>query len=1508
MAAGNSILFFDLEVHPRQRTIQQIGALLGGDQYRGHRLSELAAFAAPAAVWCGHNIVDHDLAILREQGLEAALLERPAIDTLYLSALLFPRKPYHRLVKDYRLEGSELSNPLADAELARALLADIVTAFQALPAGWQALYRRLLADRPGFDGFFATFGRAAAEGEDLVSLFDRLLQERYCERAAPARLAAEQPVELAFATALIATDDPGSLPPPWLLQRFPGVQAVLNRLRVTCGGRGGCAYCPALSARAGLRRFFGFEAFRRFEGDEGAPLQEQVVEAALAGDSLLAVFPTGGGKSLTFQLPALMQGAANHGLTVVISPLQSLMKDQVDVLRERHDITSAVAVSGLLSPLERGEALERVREGGANLLYIAPESLRSNTIFQLLRGRLINRFVIDEAHCFSAWGQDFRVDYLYIGPFLKKLQADKQLERPIPVSCFTATAKPAVIDDIRDYFRRELGLDLQLFQTAARRDNLHYFVLPTDGPEAKFERLTELLHDEPGAAIVYVARVKAAEQLAERLQQHGFAARAYHGQLERDRKVKIQEDFMRDDGDLDIIVATSAFGMGVDKDNVRMVVHYHISDSLENYLQESGRAGRSPDLQARCYILFDENDLNEHFSLLNSTRLSHKEVYQIWQGIKRFRKRAFTKSALEIAREAGWDTELYQLETRVKAAIAALEDAGYVRREANAPRIFAQSLLVRNVDEANALLKRYAGHFVGEAEQQAAQRIAASLISRARTGEDTRVDVLADQLGLDQSTATHLLTLFRQIGLLSKEKDLTAYFFTGEGERHSAQRFQRAAEAERRLLAILFPDGRRRVRTVYLRELNEAIVEAGADSDPALLRDILNYWNITYRVEKERIDRAHDQYRIRLRLPPERLAEEVRQRLEAARWCVGVLQQLFLPQGRSDRDFSDRRLLSFSVLDLKEQVELLREQSFPIRFYEQLLLYLHHLRVIELKSGLLIFYNPMKIVREVSDNRKRYTQEDYGKLAGYYRSKTEQIHIVGEYARRQLKYSEEAMQFADDYFTLPYDEFLERYFRNRKGKIRQPITEAKFREVFSALTPEQMQVVKDKQSDHILVAAGPGSGKTRVLVYKIASLLLMEDIKPEQFLMLTFSRPAAFEFKRRLQALVGKVAYHIDMFTYHGFAFQLAGRLGTLERSPEILGAMTAAIEREEAPMERLRNKSVLVIDEYQDVSEAEYRFIQAIIGKAERIRVVVAGDDDQNIYEFRGADIAYLRRFQEQRGARRYFLTRNFRARANLVQLTNAYLERYGSPQRLKYGVPLTAQREETGRIELTRYRSRYLFQPLIEDVLAKQAGGAGAVLTHTNEEAVLVSTLLKQAGVPARLIADQEGFALRQLLELRAFTHRVLQDVEPELGLLREEQWRQARAQTEATFAASGNLDLLRRVLAAFEAAYPRRKFRGNWLAFLREARLQDFYAPEQQTVLVSTMHKAKGKEFDQVWLLLDRYPMDTEERRRVLYVALTRARDHLYLHTNNLRLPLEGVPGAACREDAADWPAPS
>lgn len=1506
-----NILFFDLEVNPKSKKILEYGILCDKLEQRGKQLKDFKTLAKEAKIICGHNIIAHDLPILKENDFDDQFLEKPSIDTLYLSALLSPKKPYHPLVKDYQLNTEDINNPLADAKLARELLWDLFRLFQQLEEAQKVVYYHLLQSVPGFSGFFRAISvdnlPDLDHRQDLADFIQQHFSNLYCNAIDLAKLIVEKPVELAFTLAIISVDDSDSLLPAWVRHQFPDTLEVLNDLRISCLGNRGCPYCDALSPVKGLQRFFGFDGFRSFTGEGAKPLQEQVVEAALAGESLLAIFPTGGGKSLTFQLPALMKGTANRSLTVIISPLQSLMKDQVDVLLNRHGITQAATINGMLSPLERSEAIKRVEEGGANLLYISPESLRSRTITRLLKRRVINRFVIDEAHCFSSWGQDFRVDYLYIGRFLKRLQKEKGLFKPFPVSCFTATAKPKVVEDIQGYFKTHLDLDLRLFQTSAKRKNLHYFVINVDGKEEKYTKLKELLSSQDGPKIVYVSRVKRAADLAESLKRDGLKAAAYHGQLASEEKIKIQNEFMQEASALEVIVATSAFGMGVDKDNVQMVIHYNISDSLENYMQESGRAGRSAEIQAKCFVLFDESDLDAHFQLLNLSKLSHKEVYQIWKSIKDFRTKQFTKSALEIAKQAGWDTEMRELETRVKVAIAALEESGYVQRDENTAQVYAQSILVNNVDQARQIMDNGIHHFIGKTQYENAKRIFSSLISRAKTKEDTRVDRIAESLGIHRNEVSSVINIFKELKILSNDKDLSAYFYTVQGKRNSINVFKQVSQIEKLTFNLVFPQAHVHKKDIFIKELNEAINEAAIECNPVIIRDILNYWSRINFIRKERIDRPNDQYRIHLNVPYNRFHSELENRLESAAYVLEVFQKNDLTDAKEDPNFSDKKLIEFSVLDIKTQTEQLSPKEHPIIFYEYILLYFHHLKILELKDGLMVFYNPMKITRLEDNNRKQYTLEDYDELANYYQSKTEQIHIVGEYAKKQLQNTIAATQFVEDYFTLNYEEFLNRYFNQRKGKIRQPITEEKFRSLFSGLTTEQMAVMQDNKNDNILVAAGPGSGKTLVLVHKVASLLLMEDIKPEQFLMLTFSRPAALEFKNRLKKLVGTTAYYIDIFTYHGFAFQLMGRIGDIARSQNILVKVKEAIEEEEIPLDRILNKSVVVVDEYQDVSKEEYEFLMAIVNKSEKIRVIVVGDDDQNIYEFRGSSIRYMRDFVQVRAAATYYLTKNYRSKSNLLEFTNRFLQNNFTAERIKHDKPLIAHDQRNGQIEIIEYNAPNLILPLISHLIKQNIQGTTAVLTSTNEEAMLISSLLREQDYPALLISEQQGFSLRDLLEIQSFTFYLHQSLQNDFGLIEEDNWAAAKEKVNQIYAQSKNLDIVHRVINAFEAVNPKKLF-SRWKEYLKLIRVEDFYFPEKDKILVSTMHKSKGKEFDNVFVLLNNFRLESEEKKRLLYVAMTRAKTNLFIHTNHNTFSIDKIPSATLTQDSQNYPSPN
>ncbi|HHG83752.1 MAG TPA: RecQ family ATP-dependent DNA helicase, partial [Bacteroidetes bacterium] len=753
-----AILYLDIETNSQFERIEDLGVILEGETYRGKSLEKLLNISSQATAICGHNIFVHDLEILKKYPDLSRLAKLPVIDTLYLSPLFRPNLCKHKLDKDYQQSTPYKNDPLADARLAKMLLADLINCFRALSHEKQYLYASLLQETLPFKEFFQRLpldqhwkkeeAILGSKAEILSASIQKLFTGKICLHASRLAIIEFAPVELAYVLALLDTEKPEIRTPSWLLHTFPQVEYIFDLLCTKNCGTSDCQYCQLkLDPKQGLKKYFGFPDFRHFEGDGAMPLQEQVVRAALTNQSFLAIFPTGGGKSLTFQLPALIRGAAKGALTVVISPLVALMKDQVDVLREK-GVINAVALNSLLSPLERSDTIQRVKDGLVSLLYLAPESLRSNVVLRLLTGRLIDRFVIDEAHCFSAWGQDFRVDYLYIAEFIHLLQEKKGNNRPIQVSCFTATARPEVIQEIQAYFESKSGLKLKIFQTHQQRTNLTYRAIELDQETDKFEKLVNILEEKDGPAIVYVSRVKTTIKLEEGLKKQGLRVGAYNGKMESKRKNEVQNAFKS--GEIDIIVATSAFGMGVDKDDVSLVIHYEISNSLENYVQEAGRAGRDPKMQAKCIILFNESDLDKHFELLQGLKLNQKEISQIWQGIKRFKTDFICRSALEIAKKSGWDEELRDLETRVKAAINALESINYLDRQQNSPRIFATGLIPDNFESAMVKVKNNA-HLFTARQQDASERILQYLFGKY----EARVDYMSEILGIGKrDTAT----------------------------------------------------------------------------------------------------------------------------------------------------------------------------------------------------------------------------------------------------------------------------------------------------------------------------------------------------------------------------------------------------------------------------------------------------------------------------------------------------------------------------------------------------------------------------------------------------------------------------------------------------------------------------------------------------------------------------------------------------------------------------------
>ena len=432
-----------------------------------------------------------------------------------------------------------------------------------------------------------------------------------------------------------------------------------------------------------LQKYFGYADFR-----DG---QREVVEKILNGENILAAFPTGYGKSLCYQLPALML----PGITVIVSPLISLMKDQVDALREQKIYAVALLNSSLSWEEYRAE-LERLERGEIKLLYIAPERFRSRRFLNLLNSHQISLFVIDEAHCISQWGHDFRPSYLALCDAIRELH-------PSSIALFTATATHDVRKDILEHLEIQPP---QVFTRGIERPNLKFSVyeVPTDA--AKYLLLDEYWQQLRGKGIVYAGRRRETEEIASYLKKRGHRVDFYHaGRTDVERK-RVQDRFFDDGPDgLDLVVATNAFGMGIDKSDIRYIIHWTMTGTLEQYYQEAGRAGRDGET-AYCILFYCPDDRGLHEWFVNESAPNKPDLLKLLKLIETFPSVGnFRMFAVE-------DLELSDFNAdKIRVGISYLEKLGFLRRLFNVPsrlsvrtRSFESSLTEEIIDESQKIL------------------------------------------------------------------------------------------------------------------------------------------------------------------------------------------------------------------------------------------------------------------------------------------------------------------------------------------------------------------------------------------------------------------------------------------------------------------------------------------------------------------------------------------------------------------------------------------------------------------------------------------------------------------------------------------------------------------------------------------------------------------------------------------------------------------------------------
>ncbi len=1544
----------DLEVDPSTARIFSLAAasaaigsealVLGSRVEAG--LPRLEEFCADFDHVIGHNILRHDLPHLMAASPRFARLTQAPIDTLWLNPLAFPRNPYHHLVKHYqdgRLQSGHVNDPECDARLVFEVLGNQIGAFAEI--GRQSpdalvAYHYLCSRMPrseGFDRLFTAIRGAPTPGlAEVRNAIERLLEASSCaaQRTPVLNNLDDSSLSwpLAYALSWISVAGGDSVMPPWVRAQFRDAARIVRTLRDTRCGDTACEYCAAHNdPKRALSRWFGFENFRPEPVDEfGRPLQERIVETAMRRESLLGILPTGTGKSICYQIPALSRFDKTGALTVVISPLVALMADQVQGLA-RAGISTAVTINGLLSLPERQDALDKVRLGEAAILLISPEQLRSTSVRSVLAQREVGLWVLDEAHCVSKWGHDFRPDYRYVSRFIKESSG----EDVAPVLCLTATAKPDVVRDIREHFSTRLGCELTLLDGGASRTNLSFSVLPTQRQTKLADILTALEEDLPASgvsgAVVYCATRNSTERVAEFLRQQGLAAERYHAGLTADEKREIQEAFRV--GELRVIAATNAFGMGIDKPDIRLVVHGDVPGSLENYLQEAGRAGRDRD-PAKCILLFNSEDVDRQFNLSARSRLARHEIGAILKAVRRLDVRSGKKGEViatpgEIVHEEK-DREFQRdsatEDTRVKTAVAWLEEATLLRREENRVQVFPASLLVRSVDQVRKILD--AAEITGNRKKQLLGIV--QHIINAPADEGISTDQLSGASGLTGPALRKAMTDLEALGIANNDTNITIHIHIG-GATSSRARFEAAARLERDLIAQMREDapdadngepsafnlaatsqalrekGHGTVRSDVVESLLRGMAQDGRDmeggrgnlhlrkaSRSSLLVRLQRSWSVIEKTAELR------------RLGAERLLEHL----------VGRVQK-----GLRGKDIAVETTLGALLGAITGDAMLRSSVNDPNKLMDRALLWLHEQQVVALGKGLSVFRPAITL--HLNPKGGQFTTQHFAPLEDHYTEQTIQTHVMAAYGEKGLNSINDAERLAADYFVLDRDAFMRRWMPGRGTEFRRQATGEVWKQIVEDLgNSTQEKIVQDeREQTNVLVLAGPGSGKTRVLVHRIAYLVKIKREDPSGILVLAYNRHAAAEIRERLRRLIGDDARFVTVSTIHALAMRLVGASFAGRASAEGQDFDTLLMDAvrllrgdglDKVEAEALRDTLIqgyrwILVDEYQDVGPEEYALISAVAGRSLedpdlRISLFAVGDDDQNIYSFAGASIRHIRQFEQDYSAKPFFLTENYRSSHHIITAANAVIET--ASERMKLGHDITVDKD---RIKAPPGDVMESLDPVAQgrvQILSCPAGNDAQAMAAL-EEMVRLSQLIPDWTWSRAAIISRDW---RKLAPVRDFAEALGIPVEfaneklPGLWRMREMQ-----SFIEALRADHGrvvSLGDLTEILNSIPSSRWTDRI-GEGLGLLaREVDGRNLPAPdviewfaewsreawgEQRGLKLLTAHRAKGLEFDDVVILDGGWERpsrneDQDAPRRLFYVAMTRARRNLIVMSND------------------------
>lgn len=1356
--------------------------------------------------------------------------------------------------------------------------------------------------------------------------------------------------------------------PYYVQYRCKGIDRINWDLRgIQCEDKN-CTYCrkedgtssERFNTETNLKKFWGEEYhFRKFpmydgqiKGDgklkkqQGKDLQRDATERALKGGNMLAIFPTGGGKSLSFQLPALMQWRLMGALTVVISPLQSLMNDQVDNLDEKGLVGEAVTRNGSQNERKQRAGILQARNGSASMLYISPESLNNPVIKSILYSRTIARFVIDESHCFSQWGMDFRPDYRNIPQFIKELEEAKGLDIPgrpgIPISCYTATASKNTRDDICSSFGFSGSSDLFSLKDIyvdSQRTNLSYHLIKVDRPagvkpeemdqdkvfNTKLIKLKELLlninkNDKKEPIIIYISNTEKTKDIAnwictdKDLNKIG-KARPFYGQQPRATKNKTQDMFMN--GKCRIIVATSAFGMGVDKDNVRNVIHFGISNSVEDYVQEAGRAGRD-NKPADCYLLYmEDEDLAYVEYLSESSKLHINVINEVWKYLKDLRDEKKSEVGYTISKIVNEVQGYLPTEGRreqieyVKRIIKFLEDKGYIQSLPDKVLAFPTKInenadnLINKTFSNSPVMKELAGYVV---ERISCYKKEGNIKETGELYSDIFGYINKNE-GLKNKKITlyDINNLFREM-----EKD---NIITCEDEKEFVINKLKSSDPRADLQLWLTTEWKMYEKLSQksynsFEELN-ADLKADVIGGVKRLKQIYRFW-----VDHKYISRPKNNILSFIEYKPSSPSESGQMNDKAQENVPDV-------EDRIKNKYDNALKIYNKCNESKDFYTLSELQGFFDKKPD--ILQLEEALDILARTGLLSIDDGGKIFRKKSyalllKNDECIAEDDFKDLKDYYEKKDKQISMYLPAMTEKMD-SEELTQFFHDYFWEDRDKFKNTLKKKKNGKGTKTSD--------CILNDEQKAVLDDKDSNIIIVKAGPGSGKTMLMACKAERMIQNKEVIPQSIVILTFTRKAADEIRSRLKGF----ARGITVTTFHAYAAAILGEPGSIDddffervnnnlenAKNDIVGFLNQTSPG--MPELDAVRKKVIIIDEAQDMKKGMYDLVANLyeLNKAtgNGMKVIAVGDPDQAIFDYSKKDsekkdyMSQLYKLDEDE-YKIYELNKNYRSGQAIVELSRHYINKDFKEEYVANDLVSTIG------LFISKSPEKALVNKLLTDLDSLgQKKKEIAVLSFKNDIKrdmknrlrEMLTTNDKFQGIDIRIhdlkTEEIEDFTLEKLDEFHAILRRISESLEKSeegvcWGYIKSELLENFRISYEKSRHCKQAIELVNKCFATMEDDEIFDKEEYDYLLkclenipyceFEKKYILNEDAEPREQYIdlTFSTIHSAKGRQYDAVYIYHDMYNDNIEKRDRKqdtikeLYVAMTRAVGELYVFSD-------------------------